>query len=339
MAQIHHLRGNVYFPLGRFDGCMEQHQTAQRLAREANAPELEARALGGLADANYMRGRMLTAHDHFRRCVDLAQQRGLGAVAIANWPMIGCTRRYRNELREAWDDSLVAIDKAIRVGNQRAEIIARQNAWLLRDMARFAEARPHFERALELARAIGARLFEPLNLTELAFIAAAEGAHETASTLIEDAWTTSQENRPTFFGPWVLGVRARITKSADVREESLRQGELLLAEGCVGHNYYFFYSDAIDAALQIGDWEKAERYASALEAYTREEPNPWSDLHIARGRLLAAYGQGRRDKPLNEQIAQLADEARRVEHLLALATLEGALTSQHGSGGSNHGKH
>jgi tetratricopeptide (TPR) repeat protein len=325
VAQIHHLRGNLYFPLGRIDGCLEQHQLALSLAREARATELEARALGGLADANYMRGRMLTAYDQYRRCVDLARERGLGSVEIANWAMVGCAQRYTNQLQEAWDDSLEAIESAVNAGNQRAEIVARQNAWLLRDMARFAEAKPHFERALALARGLGAKLFEPLNMTELAFIAAAEGDSGTASTLIEAAWSASRESRPAFLGGWILGVRARITENPDIREDSFREGERLLSEGCVGHNYYWFYSDAIEAAWRLGDWNRMERYASALEAYTRQEPTPWSDWHIARGRALAAYGRGRRDEPLMAHIRELADDARRVGLHLALPALEQAL--------------
>ena len=325
LAHVHHLRGNVYFPLGRLDGCLEQHELAQRLARETDAPDLEARSLGGLADANYMRGRMLTAYEHYRHCVELARERGLGAVEVANWPMVGCARRYTNELSEAWDDSLGAIDLAIRAGNQRAEIVARQNAWLLRDMARLAEAKPHFERALALARSIGARLFEPINVAELAFIAAAEGDSDAAHRLVEEAWSISRQNRPTFFGPWVLGIRSRIAASAEIREDSWREGERLLQQHCVGHNYYFFYSDSIEAALLIQDWSRVEHFASALEAYTRPEPNPWSDLHIARGRALAAYGGGSRHEEIMVEIQRLADQARSVGLWLALPALDRAL--------------
>ena len=324
LAQIHTMRGNICFPLGRLDDCLEQHRLAQRLARDAGAPDLEAQALGGLADANFVRGRMLTAYDYFRRCVDLAHERGLGAIEIANWSMVGCARRYTNQLREAWDDSLAAIDAAKRAGNQRAEIIALQNAWLLRDMARLEEARPYFEQALALARSLGAHMFEPINLTELAFIASLQGDAGMASSLIEQAWSISQENRPAFIGPWVLGVRARITDNPEIREDSFREGERLLAEDCVGHNYYWFYTDATEAALLTGDWDRAERYAAALEEYTREEPTPWSDLHIARARALAAYGRGRRDQSLLAEIDQLAGECRRVGLGLALPALEQA---------------
>lgn len=54
-ARIHHLRGNLCFPLGRLVECMKEHERALNCARAANWPEMEARALGGLGDAEYAR--------------------------------------------------------------------------------------------------------------------------------------------------------------------------------------------------------------------------------------------------------------------------------------------
>jgi len=68
----------------------------------------------------------------------------------------------------------------------------------------------------------------------------------------------------------------------------LQEGEDLLERGCVSHNYLEFYHLGIEVALGIGDASRALRYAAQLEAYTRDEPVPWADLVIARGRALAA---------------------------------------------------
>jgi hypothetical protein len=46
-------------------------------ARPAHALELQA--LGGLCDANYLRGSMVTANELGRECVDLAESQGLAA--------------------------------------------------------------------------------------------------------------------------------------------------------------------------------------------------------------------------------------------------------------------
>jgi len=48
LTQIHYLRGNLYFPMGKIEGCLEQHQLALKFARDAGTIEGEVRALGGL---------------------------------------------------------------------------------------------------------------------------------------------------------------------------------------------------------------------------------------------------------------------------------------------------
>lgn len=63
LARIHHLRGNLLFPLGRIDQCREEHKKALELATRSGSVEFEADSLGGLGDAAYASGRMKTAHD------------------------------------------------------------------------------------------------------------------------------------------------------------------------------------------------------------------------------------------------------------------------------------
>ena len=104
-----------------------------------------------------------------------------------------------------------------------------------------------------------------------------------------------------------------------------QEGEALLAAGSVSHNYFFFYRAAIEAALATEDWSAAERYAAALEDYTRAEPLPLSDFVIARGRALAAWGRGERDATAVERLRGLRAHAERAGLRNALAALEAAL--------------
>jgi hypothetical protein len=93
----------------------------------------------------------------------------------------------------------------------------------------------------------------------------------------------------------------------------LDEGEHWLADGCVSHNYLEFYRHAIEVSLRSGDWDRAERYADALEAYTRDERLPWADLVIGAGRLLARAGcAGPGAKARKDHDALLA-EARRMQ--------------------------
>ena len=73
--------------------------------------------------------------------------------------------------------------------------------------------------------------------------------------------------------------------------------------------------------------DEAERYATRLETYTRQQPLDWSDFLIARGRALATWGRGERSQRLIREIERLRKRA--TEHGLqpAVPALDEALTS------------
>ncbi len=104
LARLHHLRGNILFPMGNIDGCREEHGRGLEFAKRSGSPEAEARALGGLADAAYAQGRMRTAFEHFSRCVALSREHGFGRIEVANRSMVGFSRVYLNEARQGRED-------------------------------------------------------------------------------------------------------------------------------------------------------------------------------------------------------------------------------------------
>ena len=110
--------------LGNLDGCLREHDAALNWARKAGLPEAEARALGGLGDAHYLSGRMRTAYDSFRRCVDLCRQHGLGQVEVANLPMVGWSGMYTDALDRALESAGAAADMARKGSHHRAESLA-----------------------------------------------------------------------------------------------------------------------------------------------------------------------------------------------------------------------
>ena len=176
LAQLHYLRGNLYFPLGDLDGCLREHGAALKWAREAGAPEAEARSLGGMGDAHYLNGRMRTAYDSFRRCVDLCRQHGLGQVEVANLPMVGWSGIYLDALERALETAQAAADTARKGSHYRAESQARGLAGFIKmEMGAFADAREQTNLALSLSRKLKARRFEAHYLCDLARLADAEG--------------------------------------------------------------------------------------------------------------------------------------------------------------------
>ncbi len=328
LARIHHLRGNLYFPLGRIEECAVQHELALKHAQEAQSPEAEARALGGLGDAAYARGQMMTANDYFSRCVALCRRHGFGRIEVANLPMAALTRIYRCELREGLEDALAAIEAAHRVGHQRAELNARVCTYnFLFDLGDLKQLKEQMEQARVLAERLGARRFEAQILAYLAKILREEGRPAEGLALLERALAICRETTMSFTGPRILSELALCTDDPAAREQALAEGEQILRQGAVGHNHLWFYRHAMELALRVGDWDGVDRYAAALEQYTRAEPLPWSDFFIARGRVLAHHGRGWRDDATRKELQRLRDEADRIGFKTSLSALEQALAS------------
>jgi class 3 adenylate cyclase/tetratricopeptide (TPR) repeat protein len=328
LSRIHHLRGNLYFPLGDLEACLREHMQAVTYAREAGSPELEARALGGLADAEYARGRMVTAHKEFRRCIDLAQSLGLGRVEVANQAMLGLTRMYAGPVQEALGDCLAGIEAAKRVGHQRAELIVRSTyVHCNLEIGESSEVRDQVDRQQELIRRLGARRFEADSLRYLAKAFLAEGQRPAAGTLLREALAISRETGFEYAGAAILGALALTTEDPEERRQALAEGEAALRAGAPSHNHLGFYRDAIEASLNTRDWAGAERYAAALEDYTRSEPFVWAGFFIARGRALAAFGRGDRDPVLMTELRRLRDEGERLGLKPAIPILEAAIAA------------
>ncbi len=118
---------------------------------------------------------------------------------------------------------------------------------------------------------------------------------------------------------------ALVTENPERRRGFLEEGEAILRSGAISHNHFWFYRDAIQVSLNIGDWQEVERYAVALEDYTRPEPLPWCDFFVARGRALAAFSQGRRDSEVLAELGRLREAAERAGILTAIPDLDAAL--------------
>lgn len=326
LARIHGQRGNVSFPLGRLDECFREHELALQHARAAASPTLEARALSGLGDACYQRGRMLAAHRHFARCIALCREHRLVGIEASNLVMLGLTRFYQNDLAGAERDATAAAEIAARIGNKRGETLALDVLGLFYQYeGRWREARESIERSLELARALGARRFEAESLGHLAFFVAMLGQNGLAEQWFERAWTLIQATGAAYMGPWILSLWALVTDDAARRARLLAEGEALLDAGSVSHNYLHFYQNAMEAALNDREWEEAERYAAALAAYTVSEPLPWSEFFIARTQALTRYGRGERTAELKVELRVLHAQAERVGLSVAVPALREAL--------------
>lgn len=328
LSRIHHLRGNIYFPLGKFDKCLAEHQAACKYAREARSTEDEARALGGLADAYYMRGRMRSAHEHVERCVELCRAHGFVTIETANLPLRAATHMFALRFTAAWEDCRSAVEMAEKVGHPRAEIVARGMCiMILLERHDFARAQEHARRTRELVEKIGARRFVPICNHVIAQMRLHAGDRAGAIEILEASLAISRETGVTFWGPIVLAAIAVASDDPRRRQEAMREGQAILDRGCVGHNYFFFYRDAIEVSLNVGDWRGVEGYVTALHDYFRDEPTPWSDFIIARGRVLAELGRGSWREPMLLEMQRLRDQAAHLDMRVELSGLQAALKS------------
>ncbi len=316
LAKLHHLRGNLYFPLGNIDGCHKEHSLALEHAQKAGSDEWQARAFGGLGDAEYAAGRFISAHKMFSRCQDLCRRYGFGQIEVANINMLGAggTTHYMNDLKGALQISVSGAEMAEKVGHDRAALLAHMGGAIgYIELSDMESAKQHIERMKALIERIGTRRFMARALQLEARICLAEGSRAEATQLLRSAMEISRETGVGYVGPAILGVLARATDDLDERDAAMSEGERLLDEGCVGHNYFEFYMDGIEGALEREDWEEVDRYAALLEDYTLAEPLPRTNFYIARGRALAAHGRGDRDDVTIKKLRDLRDEAARME--------------------------
>ncbi|MGH8221478.1 MAG: ATP-binding protein, partial [Woeseiaceae bacterium] len=161
LARIWTLRGNIHFPRGELDACLAAHERALEWAHEANSPVDEARALGGLGDAWFQRGRMRTARDYFAKCVAQARERGAIGLALSHAPMLALTRALCGEVRRGLADCTEIITDAARYGDPRSELLTRDiESMISLYRADYERARRACDRGLALARQLGARRFE-----------------------------------------------------------------------------------------------------------------------------------------------------------------------------------
>jgi hypothetical protein len=281
------------------EGCLREHGLSLQLAKQVGAAELEAAALGGLGDAEYLRGRIVSAYWHYRNSIDVAIQHSLPKIEVANRPMAAFMRWFSGDGTQALSEAKEAIGAAERVGHLRAQMIGHHAAYLCLSSAdELAGAFDHAQSALAIARQIKAPRFEAEGLAFRAQVQSASGQLQMARADIGEALVIARRSGLAFFGPIIFGIQATLMDDTVAKRAALREAETLLVGGAASHNHLLFRALAIDICWSLGDWSEIDRQADQLELYTRGEPLPWADFHIQRARVIAEVGAKRCDAPL-----------------------------------------
>lgn len=293
LAEIWSLRGNLLFPLGRPDDCQAAHAESLRIAQEASIQEAEVRAMGGLGDAYYARGRVVQAQRHFAECVAMARAGAFGRIEVANAPMLAWSTMLIGAYNEGVAEAERAWQQAKAAGNDRAAIIA-LNALATASSDRgdleLGEARG--KEIVRLSEHLQSGRFKSYGLNLLAEIAYYRDDHQAARGLADQALAEAEASAIGFCGPWILGIRARIKGDSSEALDDLAHAEEVLACGAVAHTHFFFRRHAMEYALEQGKAAEVERQAAAFERFLDDQGTPWSDLFLRRARLLAQLYRG-----------------------------------------------
>ncbi|MGR2740212.1 ATP-binding protein [Billgrantia sp. Q4P2] len=283
LAEALYLKGNLYFPRGDFATSRAYHTRALEQARRGGGVRTEIQALSGLGDAHYAEGQMRSTLELFDHCVTLCRTHGHADLEASNLFMLGTARIYANQTEAALADCFDAAELGKRVGNRRAEVVARLTAgWILISQGDPQAADEQIEQALTVARGLGSGRFEAFLLESRARVELITGRLAEARASIERAWQlVEQHGLKAFIGPWVLGTRALLEEEPEARLATLQQGEALLDAGCVGHNGYRFLIAAAEVSLLDQRPDAARHYAQRLTQLMAAEPCAWGEHHRA----------------------------------------------------------
>jgi hypothetical protein len=311
-AEFSFLRGNLAFSAANLALCKSSHQAAFAAAERAGSVEWRIRALGGLGDAAYVEGNLVTARRCFGECADLADQHGFIRIASPNRAMQANCQLYFLETEAAYGQYELSLSEARRIGDQYLEMFAKEStAFGLWVADRHEEVIRAATEALAMSRALKADRY---SYVLLACIASASRQRLPTAQLValcREALEIAERTSMTFAGPLVYGVYALVEPDAARQRELLRLGEELMEKTSMAHNRVYFLRFALDWAIEHGNWDEALRYADILACYfeTREQL-PYVDLLVKRARLAAALGKDPTDAAAMAELVALRDKAR-----------------------------
>ena len=328
-AKIQKLRAGVLFFKGDSAACYDVSSAALKFAQDSNSTEMIARALSVMADAEYNRGRFNSAYQYYDQCIELARQHGFGRVLAANLNMRGYISHFRNDIESTIADYHESFEIAKQTHDLRSEFMTLTGGILWVEMGDFEKGQEWLDRGLAIVRKLGSKLFEAEYLFFFAKVALYRDEKDQARKHAMDSVSILRkaESGMTYRGPTALGIYALTIDNHDDCREVLKEAEEWLAGDCLDHNYLDFYEDAMQACLQIGDWNEVDRYAQALEQYTAAEPVGRCKHFIDRGRVLAAIGRGDLNPEVIKELRRVHQETLRVGLTFALPEIEAALRS------------
>ncbi|GAB4566731.1 MAG: hypothetical protein Tsb0020_18720 [Haliangiales bacterium] len=310
MSDIEQLRGTLLCRQGSWRRAQEAHQRALDWAERANAPVGALRALSSLGETHYLRGHMKSAQGHYERCIQLCRAHSPQDIA-ANLAMQGQTLLYQNQLAAALRAGQEAIALSVKYGDRLTELGALSFCVgaVTSEQGELPRAQSALERAHALARELGVPRYQAVATLFLGRLLIIQRKPAQARVMLEQSLALCQASDLAYIGPIALGALAQVIPDAEPRANALARAENLLRASAAGHSHFYFYRDAMELSFALGDYQGVERYAQALEQFTRDEPVPWCQFFIERARALVERAHRPDDEAALARRAQLRERA------------------------------
>lgn len=291
-ARVHYLLGSLLMTRGDLEGCADNHRAALEAAKLGSDVELQARALGGLGDAEFMHGRMSTCEGFCREAIALSHAHGLPEVEAAQLALGASNRFFDADIGTAQR----YVEQGLRLGDPRCKAIALSvQVWCELHGGRLDQARECNERYAAQVETFGLdylRNLAALNATEIELC---DGDRPRAEQIVTQAIERARREKWIFPLVSLLGAKAWACRAGSDRDQAIADGLAELGTTGHAHERMHFYRLAIEATLDSRAWDRVDELCDRLDALTRGQRPGWMKLVLARARVLARLGRGERD--------------------------------------------
>jgi class 3 adenylate cyclase/predicted ATPase len=327
--------GEVEWRLGRLDAALERMERAFA-ELEGEEPDADVAALAAqLGRLRIFRGELELASERLETALELAESLWLPEVLAEALSSKGVIAAFRARIEEALALTQRALALALEYELPATALRAFNNlADLLHRRDRGEEAAAQLEQALALARRVGDRRLEHILLGELSWSLSLTGRWQEALACFEEVPEEQLTEGPAFLvalpetlvargaveeARRLLSLHDRYELSADVQERAsyrAAQAVVLLAEGRErealaaaedvlatidelgpgSQPVSVAFPQALEAALALGERERAEQLLARIEALPPGTLAPSLRAHAARfrARLAAESSDGRK---------------------------------------------
>ncbi len=256
LADIEYQRGSVMFPTGDIHGSLRAHRASIDYARLAGTEEIEARALSGVADAQYAAGRIAEARTSFEGTRQLARKLGMSGLALSAEGMLAFISAFELQLDQAVRRCLDVAARAQRTNAAQPELLSRTGAcFTLVSMAKWPQLQAEASRATALAEAVGARRFEALARGYSSLAHAHGGRIAEAETQLRLARALSEESGPAFSAGLLVAAELALALDAQRKRELVLTAVDRLGRQPLFHSALICLVGSAAAAVELADEE------------------------------------------------------------------------------------